>query len=113
LTDHDPAGRVFAALSDATRREVMRCLSREPDTATGIAARLPVSRQAVSKHLSALAEAGLVVSERFGREVRYKLRPEPLTSAMSWMATVGADWDERLGALRAHLERRAKTRSRD
>lgn len=101
---------VFDALADATRREVMRRLADTgAQTATDLAGELPVSRQAVAKHLSALAEAGLVTSERAGREVRYRLTPGPLTEAMGWMADVGAAWDDRLSALRTHLRRHRRT----
>lgn len=100
----DRAEAVFSALGDATRREVIRALSeRGPATATGLAARLPVTRQAVTKHLAALADAGLVTCVRRGREKLYRLSPEPLTDAMTWMAQVGAQWDERLANLRSYL----------
>ena len=75
-------------------------------TATELAAQLPVTRQAVAKHLAALAEAGLVEGHRLGRETRYRLTPAPLGEAIAWMTRVGAEWDERLAALRASLERR-------
>jgi DNA-binding transcriptional ArsR family regulator len=61
---------------------------------------MPISRQAVVKHLAALAEAGLVDRERAGREVRYHVTPEPLSDAVSWMADVGGQWDQRLATLR-------------
>jgi len=98
------ADAVFAALADPTRREVIRALSmRGPSTATGIAASLPVTRQAVTKHLGALADAGLVTATRRGRERLYRISPQPLTAAVSWMADLGARWDERLAALRDHV----------
>ncbi len=97
--------RVFTALSDPTRRAVVRLLADGPATATELSERLPVSRQAVAKHLSALDEAGLVASSREGREVRYRLTPAPMAEAASWMAEVGAEWDRRLQALRRHLSR--------
>ena len=84
---------------------------RETATATELAAELPVTRQAVSKHLHALQAAGLVEGERLGRETRYRLTPEPLSAAMEWMSRVGAEWDERLGALGRHLEARGRRRS--
>ncbi len=100
----DPIGPVFSALSDPTRRRVMERLSEgQPLTATTLAAELPITRQAVSKHLSALAEAGLVEAERVGREIRYALAVHPMHDAVSWMAEVGAEWDDRLAALREHL----------
>ena len=103
----DPTGRVFDALADPNRRYVLEALaSRETATATELAAELPVTRQAVAKHLAALNQAGLVESRREGRETLYELTPAPLGAAMDWMASVGADWDARLAALRKHLTNR-------
>jgi DNA-binding transcriptional ArsR family regulator len=100
----DRTDAVFSALADPTRRQVIRALSEQgPSTATGLAANLPVTRQAVTKHLSALANAGLVTSSRRGREKLYQISPRPLTHAVSWMADLGARWDERLAALRDHV----------
>jgi ArsR family transcriptional regulator, cadmium/lead-responsive transcriptional repressor len=97
---------VFAALADPTRREViLRLAGSGPSTATGIARDLPVTRQAVAKHLAALQEAGLVTGERVGREHRYRLTPAPLADAVSWMTSVGTQWDERLDRLRRMVER--------
>ncbi len=94
------ADAVFTALADPTRREVVTLLSSGgPATATALAAALPVSRQAVAKHLAQLDEAGLVARTRAGREIRYALTPAPMTDAMGWMAEVGAAWDRRLDAL--------------
>jgi DNA-binding transcriptional ArsR family regulator len=92
---------VFSALSDPTRRAVIRSLSDDgPSTVTELAARLPVSRQAVAKHLDALEAAGLVAATVSGRSRMYRLTPRPMTEAMAWMTDVGAEWDERLEALR-------------
>jgi DNA-binding transcriptional ArsR family regulator len=97
---------VFDALADPNRRYVVEALAQRPTaTATELAAELPVTRQAVSKHLAALGEAGLVESERAGRETRYRLTPGPLGQAMDWMADVGASWDARLMQLHRHLAR--------
>ena len=91
---------VFSALADPTRREVLRSLSERPElTASRLAGELPISRQAVAKHLAALQRAGLVEPHRAGRETRYRLTPAPLTDAMTWMAEVGATWDRRLARL--------------
>lgn len=96
---------VFEALADPTRREVMRRLAEGgPATATELAGDLPVTRQAVAKHLATLAEAGLVTSDRQGRELLFSFTPQPLTDAVSWMADVGAQWDDRLQALSQYLE---------
>jgi DNA-binding transcriptional ArsR family regulator len=96
---------VFDALADATRRQVLRDLAdRGPQTPTELADHLPVSRQAVSKHLDVLGRAGLVSSNRVGRETRFTFQPEPLTDAAAWMADVGGTWDRRLAALKRRLE---------
>jgi len=108
----DPTGRVFDALADPNRRFVVEALAeRETATATELAAELPVTRQAVAKHLAALNEAGLVESRREGRETRYELTPGPLAAAMDWMASVGAEWDSRLARLRTHLDSSRQQRS--
>lgn len=102
--DRQPAvGAVFTALSDPTRRRVIELLSQRPSvTASGLAHELPMTRQAIAKHLTTLVDAGLVSAAHEGRETRYRLTPEPLSGAMRWMASAGARWDERL----ARLERR-------
>jgi DNA-binding transcriptional ArsR family regulator len=101
----DAAGPVFAALADPSRRTVVELLaSRGSATATELARELPVSRQAVAKHLAALDAAGLVSRTREGREARYRLTPRPLADAADWMARVGAEWDERLEELARQLE---------
>lgn len=101
-----PPDRVFDALADPNRRRLLGFLAdRETATATELAGELPVTRQAVAKHLAALAAAGLVEGTRQGRETRYRLTPAPLAEAAAWMAAVGAQWDTRLAALGRHLSR--------
>ena len=103
---HRHVDPVFAALGDPTRRRMVEALSRGGTaTASGLAAQLPISRQAVAKHLAALRDAELVSSRRVGRETHYRLRPQPLTEAARWIQTVGAEWDDRLEALRRTLEK--------
>jgi DNA-binding transcriptional ArsR family regulator len=97
---------VFSALSDPTRRAVVTKLSKAPASASTLAASMPVTRQAITKHLAALQEAGLVTAERRGREVLYRLTPRPMADAMTWMADVGAQWDRRLETLRKRLGHR-------
>ena len=102
-----PTDVVFSALSDPSRRSLLEALAaRESASLTELAARLPVTRQAVSKHLAVLNNAGLVESNRSGRETRYRLTPEPLSDAVVWMERIGDRWDERLARLREHLGRR-------
>ena len=97
---------VFSALSDPSRRHLLESLAAcESASLTELAGRLPVTRQAVSKHLAALGQAGLVEASRVGRETRYRLTPEPLGDALAWMERIGRGWDERLARLRTHLNR--------
>jgi DNA-binding transcriptional ArsR family regulator len=91
----DPIGQMFSALADPSRRHVLDVIGeRGTVTATELTGDLPISRQAVAKHLATLAEAGLVEGTRQGRETRYRL------------TLAGEEWDDRLDALRLHLERR-------
>ena len=104
MPDTPDPGAVFGALSDPTRRALLQTIADGPPaTATELAASLPISRQAVLKHLTALADAGLLDRERSGREVRYRVTPAPLSDAVSWMADVGGQWDDRLASLRRQL----------
>jgi DNA-binding transcriptional ArsR family regulator len=99
---------VFAALADPTRRAVLERVARGGATATQIAADLPVTRQAVAKHLGVLEEAGLVRAQRRGRENRFSPTPAPLSDAITWMAAVGGAWDDRLAALERYVARRPR-----
>jgi DNA-binding transcriptional ArsR family regulator len=98
--NEDRVGAVFTALADPTRRHVVATLAkRQSATPTSLAAELPMTRQAVTKHLVTLSAAGLVAQERVGRETRYALTPRGLADAAAWMAEVGAQWDDRLDRL--------------
>jgi DNA-binding transcriptional ArsR family regulator len=98
-------GDVFAALADPTRRHLLDRLSAEgPLSATELARYFPVSRQAVVKHLSTLAGAGLLRPERHGREVLYGVDPRRLTEVTAWLREVGDQWDRRLDALARQLQ---------
>jgi sugar-specific transcriptional regulator TrmB len=85
--------------------------ARGSATATELSAELPVTRQAVAKQLSSLADAGLLQATRAGRETRYEVTPAPLEEAVEWMVSVGVAWDERLAALRRSLDSYGKSRS--
>jgi DNA-binding transcriptional ArsR family regulator len=102
----DAVGPVFAALADPTRRSVVELLLRERTTSVpALTAALPISRQAVAKHLATLDAAGLV--ERVpapGREVRYRLRDDGLSPAAAWLHDADAAWDGRLARLKQSLE---------
>lgn len=95
---------IFAALADPTRRQLLDQISQQgPLTATELAGGYPMSRQAVVKHLSALADAGLLAGERRGRSVRYRVVAGGLGDAAAWLTEVGDRWDHRLAALQRHL----------
>ena len=95
---------VFAALADPSRRYVLERLARGSASQSELAGELPVTRQAVAKHLATLREAGLVHAERHGRETRYELDSAPLGDAAAWLDRVGGEWDERLAALARHVD---------
>ena len=102
---------VFAALGDPGRRSLVEAVAANGSaTATELAAKLPVTRQAVAKQLAALADAGLLSATRAGRETRYALTPEPLSDAVAWMVDVGAAWDDRLARLGRSLAKETAAR---
>ena len=107
------AEQVFVALADPTRRELLAALAAGgPATATDLAARLPISRQAIAKHLALLADAGLVTAEPGERRrVRFRLRSAPMQVAQQFLAALARDWDGPLDALREHLDRTDPARS--
>jgi ArsR family transcriptional regulator, cadmium/lead-responsive transcriptional repressor len=101
----DDADELWAAVADPTRRRLLDALLAHGEaTATTLAGDLPVTRQAVAKHLSVLERVGLVGSRRVGREVLYAVRPERLDAAREWLARVAAEWDKRLGAIKRLAE---------
>lgn len=96
---------LWAAVADPTRRRVLDALlERGEASTTTLADGLPVSRQAVAKHLAVLDRVGLVAGQRRGREVRYAVRPERLDEAAEAMARVAAQWDRRLARIKRLAE---------
>lgn len=92
---------VLVALADPIRRQVLAVLAREGSaTSTSLAASLPVTRQAVAKHLAVLDRAGLVRAHRAGREVRYEADLQPLRRTTRWMDTLATQWEHRLNAIK-------------
>jgi DNA-binding transcriptional ArsR family regulator len=100
------AEQVFVALADPSRRAVLGALAAGgPATATDLAERLPITRQAIAKHLTLLTDAGLVTAEPGERRrVRYRLRSAPMQVAQQFLAALARDWDSRLGALKDHVD---------
>jgi DNA-binding transcriptional ArsR family regulator len=96
---------LWSAVGDPTRRRMLNVLlSRGEATATTLAGELPVTRQAVAKHLVVLDRAGLVEGRRQGREMRYAVRPQRLNVATRSMAQLAAEWDARLFAIKRIAE---------
>lgn len=100
------AEQVFISLADPSRRAILATLASEgPATATDLAGRLPITRQAIAKHLALLTEAGLVHAEPGERRrIRYRLRSAPMRVAQQFLAALARDWDGRLDALKDHLD---------
>ncbi len=100
----DPS-QVFLALADPTRRRMIEQLSvLGPVTITQLTEVFPITRQAVTKHLDTLYDAGLVETERRGRERIVTFRPEPLREATDWVTAIETRWDRRLAALANFLD---------
>jgi DNA-binding transcriptional ArsR family regulator len=100
------AEQVFTALADPSRRAILAALAAEgPATATDLADQLPITRQAIAKHLALLAEARLVTAEPGERRrVRYRLQSAPMQVAQQFLAALARDWDTPLDALKDHLD---------
>ncbi len=109
----DDLSDVFAALADPTRRRILDDLAARPDgaTATELARDLPVTRQAVVKHLQILLRSGLAEARRHGREVRYLVRPSSARPAATWIDERTTSWEKRLERLTALLDPRAPAES--
>ena len=100
------AVRIFQALGDPTRAALVHALARHGTASERVlAAPLPMSRQAVGKHLRVLSEAGIVSAARAGRETRYVLERAVLATAETWLAGVGAEWQHQLGLVKELAER--------
>ena len=99
------AEQVFVALADPTRRTILAALAIDgPSTVTDLAARLPITRQAIAKHLALMADAGLVMPEPGERRrMRYRLRSAPVQVAQQFLAALAHSWDDRLDALQHYL----------
>jgi DNA-binding transcriptional ArsR family regulator len=96
---------LWSAIGDPTRRRMLDLLlASGPGTATTLSADLPVTRQAVTKHLVVLDRVGLVHSEPAGREVRYQVDEAQLARAVAQLSAVGATWDARLRRIKTLAE---------
>jgi len=105
-TSSAPIG-VFAALGDPTRAQLLSAIARSgASSATNLTRGTDITRQAVTRHLQVLTQAGLVEARREGREVLYSVRSETLNDTADWLNEVGAAWDEQLELIRALAENR-------
>ncbi len=100
-----PVDGAVAAIADPARWHLLNLVAAHgEETATTLAAQLPVSRPAIAKHLAVLDRAGLVQGRRSGREVRYRVRPDRLEQAAAWMTRLASEWDARLLAIKRIAE---------
>jgi DNA-binding transcriptional ArsR family regulator len=99
------AALLFAALGDETRLALLRHLSQAgPASISVLAGNFGVSRQAVTKHLQSLADAGLIDGSRVGREHIWALKPDRLAEAQRCLQVIARGWDDALARLKAHIE---------
>ena len=105
LTAPERFDAVFAALSDPTRRAIVRRLADGEATVLELAEPFPLSLPAISRHLKVLEEAGLITRSRDGQRRPCRLRPEPLAEIATWAEHTRAAWEQRLDRLDAHLRR--------
>lgn len=105
LTQPDPIDAVFAALSDPTRRSILRRLADGEATVLELAAPFPISLPAISRHLKVLEQAGLISRGRDGQRRPCQLRTEPLVEVVAWAEHTRSAWEQRLDRLDAHLRR--------
>lgn len=95
---------VFSALADETRWSILQALGEADASASALAGRLPVSRQAIAKHFSVLQEVGLVEPIRVGREVRFRVIGAELSATAARLDAIGREWDRRLTAIKEIAE---------
>jgi DNA-binding transcriptional ArsR family regulator len=95
---------MFSALGDETRWTILSALGEGDASASALAGRLPVSRQAIAKHLAVLHEVGLVEPVRVGREVRFRVIGAHLRDTARRLDEIGAGWDRRLASIREIAE---------
>jgi DNA-binding transcriptional ArsR family regulator len=105
---------LWAAIGDPTRLRVLDLLlTSGSGTASSLSRELPVTRQAVAKHLAILERTGLVHPEPAGREVRYVVDPDQFARACAQVSRVSRDWDGRLRRIKAIAEAIEKTKKTD
>ena len=96
---------VFQPIADPTRRELLRLLVDKDEPIVSLAEHFPITRTAINKHLAVLSEAGLVTSQKVGRETWYKSQLEPLTEVKEWLSYLEEFWSSKLSALKGYVEK--------
>ncbi|WP_349772369.1 ArsR/SmtB family transcription factor [Lederbergia citrisecunda] len=99
-----PKHDIFQAIADPNRRKLLTLLMNKEMPIAEITKSFTISRTAVNKHLHVLYDAGLVKSQKVGRETRYTFQPEPLAEIREWLAFFDQYWDKRLAALKEYVE---------
>ncbi|MEP2717609.1 metalloregulator ArsR/SmtB family transcription factor [Pseudophaeobacter sp.] len=100
----DPTQLAFRALSDPTRRDIIRILSAEEKTIAQLTDQFDMTRAAVKKHLTVLSDGGLITVEAKGRERINRLNPQGLGPVFDWLQYFDRFWDDRLSDLKAAIE---------
>ena len=95
---------VFAALGDETRWSILSALGEGDASASALAERLPVSRQAIAKHLAVLEQVGLITSSRVGRELQYRVLGGALSAVAARLDALSVEWDLRLATIKRIAE---------
>jgi DNA-binding transcriptional ArsR family regulator len=96
---------VFAALGDETRLSLVAKLCKgSPQSIARLTEGSSLTRQAISKHLRVLQDAGVVESVRVGRESQYEFKPKPIDELKSYLDDVSKQWDDALGRLKSFVE---------
>jgi DNA-binding transcriptional ArsR family regulator len=105
VSAHDPEDRIFQVLADPSRRAIFESLTRGEAAVKDLTARFHISQPAVSQHLAALKDAGLVTGRREGRHVFYRVEPQGMKPLIDWIAHYQAFWTDRIDRLQQLLEK--------
>ena len=105
VSEHDPEDRVFQVLADPSRRAIFESLMQGEAAVKDLTARFHISQPAVSQHLAALKNAGLVIGRREGRHVFYRVEPQGMKPLIDWIAHYQAFWTDRIRRLQQLLEK--------
>lgn len=105
--------RIFHALADPTRREIIVRLAGRDHGVMELAGRFDISQPAVTKHLDVLEKAGLIVRRKHGRQRLCQIVPKALDPSLAWIERCRAYWNDRLDALEKFLERSKRKENSD